>query len=132
MANLEVQIGADSGEFMSEIAKVERQLSLLKNQQAANIKLGIDTSAIDKQITDTTTKLNGLKNSVGSSAAAFNNHSKAAANGGNTLMQFSRIAQDAPFGIMGIGNNLTATAESFGHLAKSSGGAGNALIAVAS
>ena len=132
MANLEVQIGADSGEFMSEIAKVEKQLSLLKNQQAANIKLGIDTSTIDKQITETTTKLNGLKNSVGSSATAFNNHSKAAANGGNTLMQFSRIAQDAPFGIVGIGNNLTATAESFGHLARSSGGAGNALKAVAS
>lgn len=130
MANLEVQIGADSSEFNSEIAKVEKQLAGLKNQQAANIKLGIDTSTIDKQITDTTTKLNGLKNSVGSSATAFNNHSKATANGGNTLMQFSRIAQDAPFGLMGIGNNLTATAEAFTHLSKTSGGAGNALKAV--
>jgi hypothetical protein len=27
-------------------------------------------------------------------------------------MQFSRVAQDAPFRIMGIGNNITATAES--------------------
>jgi hypothetical protein len=45
-------------------------------------------------------------------------------------MQFSRIAQDAPFGIIGIGNNLTATAESFAHLSKTSGGAGNALKAV--
>lgn len=54
------------------------------------------------------------------------------ANGGNTLMQFSRIAQDAPFGIIGIGNNITATVESFGHLSKSAGGAGAALKAVAS
>lgn len=53
------------------------------------------------------------------------------ANGGNTLMQFSRIAQDAPFGIIGIGNNLTATAESFGHLSKQAGGTGAALKAVA-
>lgn len=132
MANLEIQIGADSSEFNSEIAKVEKQLAALKSQQAANIKLGIDTSTIDKQITDTTTKLNGLKSSVSSSANAFNNHSKATVNGGNTLMQFSRIAQDAPFGIIGIGNNLTATAESFGHLSKTAGGAGNALKAVAS
>lgn len=132
MANLEVQIGADSSEFNSEIAKVEKQLAALKSQQAANLKLGIDTSTIDKQISDTTTKLNGLKSSVSSSAAAFNNHSKATANGGNTLMQFSRIAQDAPFGIMGIGNNLTATAESFSQLSRSAGGAGGALKAVAS
>lgn len=132
MANLEVQIGADSSEFNSEIAKVEKQLAALKSQQAANIKLGIDNSSIDKQISDTTTKLNGLKSSVSSSASAFNNHSKATVNGGNTLMQFSRIAQDAPFGIIGIGNNLTATAESFGHLSKSAGGAGGALKAVAS
>ena len=132
MANLEVQIGADSSEFNSEIAKVEKQLAALKSQQASNIKLGIDNSTINKQISDTTTKLNGLKSSVSSSASAFNNHSKATANGSNTLMQFSRIAQDAPFGIIGIGNNLTATAESFSHLSKSAGGAGGALKAVAS
>lgn len=54
------------------------------------------------------------------------------ANGGNALMQFSRIAQDAPFGIMGIGNNITATVEAFGHLQKSTGSTGAALKAVAS
>jgi len=47
-------------------------------------------------------------------------------------MQFSRIAQDAPFGIMGIGNNITATVESFGHLQRSTGSAGGALKAMAS
>jgi hypothetical protein len=129
---LEIQIGADSSNLDKEISKVEKQLNDLKKQQASNIKLGLDTTALKSQISDATTKLNGLKGSVNNSAAAFNNHSKATANGGNTLMQFSRIAQDAPFGIIGIGNNLTATAESFGHLAKSSGGAGNALKAVAS
>lgn len=54
------------------------------------------------------------------------------ANGSNALMQFSRIAQDAPFGIMGIGNNITATVEAFGHLQKSTGSAGSALKAMAS
>lgn len=54
------------------------------------------------------------------------------ANGGNALMQFSRIAQDAPYGIIGIGNNITATVEAFGHLQRSAGGTGGALKALAS
>ena len=52
------------------------------------------------------------------------------ANGGNALMQFSRIAQDAPYGIIGIGNNITATVEAFGHLQKSTGSAGAAFKAM--
>jgi hypothetical protein len=127
---LEIQIGADSSNLDKEISKVEKQLNDLRKQEASSIKLGLDTTALKSQISDATTKLNGLKSSVNSSATAFANHSRAATNGGNTLMQFSRIAQDAPYGIIGIGNNLTATAESFGHLAQSSGGAGNALKAV--
>lgn len=130
MANLEVQIGANISDFNSQIAKVEKELLQLQNQKATDIKLGLDTSAINKQISETTTKLNGLKSSLNSSSTAFANNSKATANGASTLTQFSRIAQDAPFGIIGIGNNLTATAESFTYLAKSSGGAGNALKAV--
>jgi len=129
---LEVQIGADSSNFDKEIAKVEKQLSDLRKQESANIKLGLDTASLKTQISDATTKLNGLKSSVNNSASAFQSHSKATANGGNTLMQFSRIAQDAPFGLIGIGNNLTATAESFANLSKSAGGTGNALKSVAS
>lgn len=130
MANLEVQIGANISDFNSQIAKVEKELLQLQKQQATDIKLGLDTSAINKQISETTTKLNGLKSSLNSSTTAFANNSKAIGNGSSTLTQFSRIAQDAPFGIIGIGNNLTATAESFTYLAQSSGGAGNALKAV--
>lgn len=58
--------------------------------------------------------------------------SKRTADGSNALTQFSRIAQDAPFGIQGIGNNITATVEAFGHLQKSTGSTGSALKAVAS
>jgi hypothetical protein len=76
--------------------------------------------------------LNKLGQQAEKTAISTNKLTKATGNGSNTLMQFSRIAQDAPFGIMGIGNNITATAESFGYLSKSSGGAGNALKAVAS
>lgn len=77
-------------------------------------------------------ELANLKREQKDLGGAFDKTTPKIANGGNTLLQFGRIAQDFPFGIQGIGNNITATAESFGYLSKSAGGAGNALKAVAS
>ena len=132
MAELEVIIGGDSQSLDKEIAKVEKELKRLESQKQTNLKLGIDTANLDKSISSTKSKLDGLKSSLNTTSVAANTFNKATANGSNTLTQFSRIAQDAPFGIMGIGNNLTATAESFANLSRSSGGAVNALKAVGS
>jgi hypothetical protein len=130
MAKLQVEVGADIGELKDKLAEAQLLLEKLRKQKATDIKLGLDVKNLQTQINDAKESVRGLSSEVNKNASAMNNHSRATANGGNTLMQFSRIAQDAPFGIIGIGNNLTATAESFGHLAKSSGGAGNALKAV--
>lgn len=132
MAELEVIIGGDSRDLAKEIDKVEKQLRELTAQKRNNIKLGLDNSEVILQINQAKKELKGYTTQLNSTANASQNFSKATANGSNTLTQFSRIAQDAPFGIMGIGNNLTATAESFDHLSKSSGGAVNALKAVGS
>jgi hypothetical protein len=129
---LEVQIGADASELDKEIKKVESTLKKLESQKAIQISLGADTSKLDKNIASSQTKLEGLKKALGSAGSAVQSFTPKVASGGNALMQFSRIAQDAPFGIMGIGNNITATAESFGHLVKETGSAGSALKAVAS
>lgn len=132
MAELKILVGADISELKDELAKAQILLENLKKQKSNDVKLGLDTVDLQRQINDAKTNISGLTKQINNSSTAFNNHSKATANGGNTLMQFSRIAQDAPFGIIGIGNNLTATAESFGHLSKTAGGAGGALKAVAS
>lgn len=129
---LEVGIGANNDELKSKLAESQLLLENLRKQKAVNVKMGLDTLNLQKQINEAKANINGLTKQLHTNSAAMDTHSRSAANGGNTLMQFSRIAQDAPFGIMGIGNNLTATAESFGHLARTSGGAGNALKAVAS
>ena len=47
-----------------------------------------------------------------------------------SLINFSRIAQDAPYGIMGIANNLNPMVESFQRLAKTEGGTKKALQAM--
>lgn len=60
--------------------------------------------------------LNRLRGSAGSGSAA--------------LTDFSRIVQDSPFGLIGIGNNITQLADSFGNLVKSAGGVGPAFKSI--
>ena len=132
MAKLEVQIGADSSELKAEISAAEAKIQRLGKLKVDRVKLGLDVGELNSDINIAKGQLKGLNTSLNSTGTAFTKMQKPVQNGGNTLMQFSRIAQDAPFGIMGIGNNITATAESFGYLATSTGGAGNALKAVAS
>ncbi len=131
MAKLEVQIGADSSELKTEIAKAEILISKLRKEKAIQVKAGLDTLEITKNINEVKGQLRGLNAATKQTGESFSKLAKPVQNGGNTLMQFSRIAQDAPFGIMGIGNNITATAESFAYLSTSAGGTGNALKAVA-
>lgn len=133
MAGLEVNIGADIKDFKKKIEEVENDVQQLANEKAVQIKLGLDTKEITAQIKDAKKYLTDLKQTARDTGQSFSKDlSPKVANGGNALMQFSRIAQDAPFGIMGIGNNITATAESFGYLVKETGSAGGALKAVAS
>jgi hypothetical protein len=49
----------------------------------------------------------------------------------NALTNLSRVAQDAPYGFIGIANNLNPLLESFQRLSKDAGGAGGALKAMA-
>jgi hypothetical protein len=110
---------------IENLGKALDQLSVSTN------KVTVSNKETTGTIAATGKNLSVLEKSTAKTGAAFANMQKPVANGGNTLMQFSRIAQDAPFGIMGIGNNITATAESFTHLSNSAGGTGNALKAVA-
>jgi len=133
MAGLEVQIGADLKDFKNKIKEVERDIQELANEKAIQIKAGLDTKEITAQIKDAKRSLAELKTTLRDTGNSFQKDlAPKVANGSNALTQFGRIAQDAPFGIMGIGNNITATAESFGYLVKETGSAGGALKAVAS
>ncbi len=61
------------------------------------------------------------KTSVGASKGV-SKLQKSTANANPTLQEFSRVIQDAPFGIQGVGNNITQLAGNFGNLQKSAGG----------
>jgi hypothetical protein len=135
MANsgrLEIEIGADVSGLEQGISQAEKQLRTLESRRDARIKIGADTTDLDRRISGVSTRLNELRTSAAGAQTAMRGMTGQVGNGSNALMQFSRIAQDAPYGIIGIGNNLTATAEAFGHLRNQTGSAGGALKAMAS
>lgn len=128
---LEVQIGADKTDFDKKIKEVEFDIKELSKVKLDRLKLGLDTTEINAQIKDAKNNLNQLKTTVKDTGATIGGQFKQqTANGSNALLQFSRIAQDAPFGIIGIGNNLTATAEAFSALKNQTGSTGGALKAL--
>jgi hypothetical protein len=129
---LTVEIGADITDFENKIKEVELDIKELSKVKLDRLKVGLDTTEINAQIKDAKANLNSLKSAVKDTGQTFASATPKVANAGNTLTQFSRIAQDAPFGIIGIGNNITATAESFSYLKAQTGSTGGALKALAS
>jgi hypothetical protein len=129
---LTVEIGADITDFEKKIKEVEFDIKELSKVKLDRLKVGLDTSEINNQIKDAKASLNSLKTAVKDTGQTFASTAPKVANAGNTLTQFSRIAQDAPYGIIGIGNNITATAESFSYLKAQTGSTGGALKALAS
>jgi hypothetical protein len=129
---LTVEIGADITDFEKKIKEVEFDIKELSKVKLDRLKVGLDTTEINAQIKDAKASLNSLKTAVKDTGQTFASAAPKVANAGNTLTQFSRIAQDAPFGIIGIGNNITATAESFSYLKAQTGSTGGALKALAS
>jgi len=99
------------------------------SKQLSNLKRDEKESTV--ATADLRKELANLKREQKDLGGSFASSGKKIADGGNALQQFSRIAQDAPFGIQGIGNNITATVEAFGHLQKQTGSTGAALKAVA-
>ena len=78
-----------------------------------------------------------LQNGLNQASQAVNNFgqqlsrvSKPTADATQSLVNLSRIAQDAPYGFMGIANNLNPMLESFQRLQKESGSTGEALKAM--
>jgi len=129
---LEIQIGANIEDLKKKIKEAEFNIKELSNVKLEQLKVGLDTTQINKDIKSVKQELTSLKTTLKDTGASFTGMAPKVANGGNALMQFSRIAQDAPYGIIGIGNNITATAEAFSYLKQSTGSTGGALKALAS
>lgn len=120
---------------------LNRTLTDTRNQINAAATAAIGLSRAFNTIATSSTSLNRLSPAIrpvltdlrlvppaaNAAAASLARIRPAAAGGGAALTDFSRIVQDAPFGIIGITNNITQAADSFGNLVRASGGVGPAF-----
>ena len=94
-------------------------------QETLKITITADNQQAVKNIQETVTATTNLGN-------AFKTLPNTSNQATNALTNLSRVAQDAPYGFIGIANNLNPLLESFQRLSKEAGGTGGALKAMAS
>jgi len=106
MADLQVRVAADVASAISALQKLEKELD--------RAKLGAEETA---RSTDNASKaLSRLPNVTGQATS--------------TLTNFSRVVQDAPFGLIGIANNIDPLITSFQQLKATTGTTGGAFKAL--
>lgn len=117
-----VKVGMDVAEIQSELQKAE---NLLRQFQA---QLKKSTNTIEINMLNT--EIKALNTQISAYGSALQKVGKPVGDASQSLINFSRIAQDAPYGMMGIANNLNPMVESFQRLAATEGGTKKALQAM--
>lgn len=91
-----------------------------------NLQINIGANTQDLQA-----GLSQASQSINNFSSQLNRAARPTADATNALTNLSRVAQDAPYGFMGIANNLNPLLESFQQLSIKSNGAGGALKSMA-
>lgn len=116
-----------SREFKSGIISQDKYAKSLQRLQRDEKETTVETDRLRKELAK-------LKRDQKSLAVTGKNTFKGvktgAANATPTLIEFSRVIQDAPYGIQGMANNLQQLTVTFGYLRKSAGGGKAALKAL--
>lgn len=132
MAN-ELNIGVKFGaEGVPQVTKSITDLTnqLKRFQQGLNNATGVDSIArLNRAIEETKTRIQNLQKFTGN-PDKFNGVVRGSNQAANALTNLSRIAQDAPFGFIGITNNINPLLESFQRLKAETGSTGGALKAL--
>jgi hypothetical protein len=99
--------------------------------QGIEIPIGAPLGQLDKDLKGANAKLNSFAAEASKSAGVLGG---AVVKGSNSaafaLTNLGRVAQDAPFGFIGIQNNLNPLLESFSRLKQETGGTGSAIKAL--
>lgn len=122
------EFGADVTKFNASIGEVTKEIKKLK--EALKSATGAEIPKLNAEISQLQTSLSNLKNVGTPAAAAFTKVEDSAKGARIALTNVSQIAQDLPFGFIGIQNNIPGLVQSFGKLAGESGGAVAALKAM--
>jgi len=119
-----ISIDADVSSLQSSLKAAENTLAQFESALKKATSIG-EINYLNKNIANLNTTISNLKQQA-------NQLGKPLGDASQSLLNFSRIAQDAPYGIMGIANNLNPMVESFQRLAQTEGGTKKALQAMVS
>ena len=119
---IEVYLGMDANELQSELQKSENLLREFQTQLKKSTNT-IEINMLNQEIGKLNGTISNMKTALGSTATKTGDATQA-------LTNLSRVAQDAPYGFMGIANNLNPLLESFQQLSKNSKDSGGALKAL--
>ena len=106
MAEMQIKIAADVSSAVSGLDKLGRELD----------QTGKDAVQLGNAVENASSKIRTLPNVTGQATS--------------TLTNFSRVVQDAPFGLIGIANNIDPLVTSFNQLKSTTGTTGGALKAL--
>lgn len=142
-ARLEVEIGASVKEFQRKLADSLKGLKALKDENknleksfksgkitsdkyySALAKNNVNIQIATQRVSKYKKGITGVDNSMGGLK-------KSTANAVPAVTEFSRVIQDAPFGIQGVANNITQLTQNFGYLKKQTGSTSSAFKAMLS
>lgn len=119
--NKEYKAGNISGK------KFQKQLQKIQKDEA---ETEVATKDLRKELVRLKRNSKDLGASTGQISKGFRGVKKGASNATPTVIEFSRVIQDAPYGIQGVANNIQQLTTNFGYLQKSAGGTLPALKAL--
>jgi hypothetical protein len=117
--DLNINIGANTTDFEGALQKAQNLLSQFQGALKKATNVG-EINYLNTQIKGLEGTISGIKNQMNSVA-------RPTADATNALSNLSRVAQDAPYGFIGIANNLNPLLESFQRLSKETGSSSAAL-----
>ena len=123
---LNATITADGSNFTKTLAQLEKQLKAFQ----AGLKTAGNTESfarLNRAAEATKARIDALKKSGDAAGAALSKGAKGTNEAAFALTNLGRVAQDAPFGFIGIQNNLNPLLESFQRLKATTGSTGAAL-----
>lgn len=120
--DLNINIGANVTDLQSQLQKAE---NLLKQFEAA-LKKATNVGEINYL----NNSIKTLNTTISTLGQQMNKVGRPAGDATNALSNLSRVAQDAPYGFIGIANNLNPLLESFQRLQKESGSSAKALQSI--
>jgi hypothetical protein len=104
-----------SGKLNKTLGSLQLQLKRLE-KGLKDVDNAASFNRITRAISETKRRIDVLQSSQGKLGQAFDKTTRSSGAATQSLVNLSRVAQDAPFGILGIANNLNPLLESFQRL----------------